>query len=136
MVEGVKYYQLAGSAHYVREENVQIGDLEAEAGTARETADGLIGDYGSVNEVGVKFSDDLGKAIEKSGGEPSDEMGKSADSFNILGGLAQFAGAITSEKKVRSFSLCGVCPKIRPECRSTRADSRKSHRRTKPLLLL
>ena len=28
VVEGVKYYQLAGSAHYVREENVQIGDLD------------------------------------------------------------------------------------------------------------
>ena len=29
-------------------------------------------------------------------------MGKSADSFNILGGLAQFASAITSEKEFKS----------------------------------
>ena len=29
-------------------------------------------------------------------------MGKSADSFNILGGLAQFASAITSERKLKS----------------------------------
>ena len=102
VVEGVKYYQLADAAHYVREENVQIGELEAEAGSAREAATNLLGDYDSANEVGVKFSDDLGKAIEKSGGTPSDEMGKSADSFNILGGLAQFASAITSEKELKS----------------------------------
>lgn len=102
VVEGVKYYQLAGSAHYVREENVQIGDLEDEAVSGRETANAAAGAYDSANEVGVKFSDDLGKAIEKSGGQPSDEMGKSADSFNILGGLAQFASAITSERKLKS----------------------------------
>ena len=102
VVEGVKYYQLADAAHYVLEENVQIGELEAEAGSARKTATNLLGDYDSANEVGVKFSDDLGKAIEKSGGTPSDEMGKSADSFNILGGLAQFASAITSEKEFKS----------------------------------
>jgi len=102
VVEGVKYYQLAGSAHYVREENVQIGGLEDEADSTWKTADNAIGAYDSANEDGVKFSDDLGKAIEKSGGQPSDEMGKSADSFNILGGLAQFASAITSEKEFKS----------------------------------
>ena len=37
---------------------------------------------------------------------------------------------------LRSLSLCGAWPNSRPDCRSTRADSRKSHRRTRPLLLL
>ena len=95
----VKYYLLPGTKYYVREDNVQIGELKAEAGSNWESANEAAGAYDSVNEVGVKFSDDMGKAIEKSGGKPSDEMGKSADSFNILGSLAHWANALTSEKK-------------------------------------
>ena len=52
-----------------------------------------------MNEVGVKFTDDLGKVMEKGGGKAAAGMGEGADSFNILGGLAQWASAITSEKE-------------------------------------
>ena len=43
---------------------------------------------------------------------------------------------MTSEKNVRSFSDCCAWPKMRPDVFSTRADSRRSHNRTRPLLLL
>ena len=61
----------------------------------------LMSDYAGAIDVGAKFTDDMGDAISKSGRQPSDEMGKSAGSFNILGGLAQFAGAIDLRRKAR-----------------------------------
>lgn len=98
----VKYYLLPGTKYYVREDNVQIGALEAETGSARSNVNDAAGAYDSVNEVGVKFTDDMGKAMEKGGGDAAAGMGEGADSFNILGGLAHWANAITSEKKSKA----------------------------------
>lgn len=98
----IKYYLLPGTKYYVREDNVQIGSLEAEGETGWDVANETAGAYDSVNEVGVKFTDDLGKAMEKGGGEAAAGMGEGADSFNILGGLAQWASAISSDKKSKA----------------------------------
>ncbi len=95
----IEYYLLPGTKYYVREDNVQIGSLEADGETGWDVANETAGAYDSVNEVGVKFTDDLGKAMEKGGGKAAAGMGEGADSFNILGGLAQWASAITSEKE-------------------------------------